>query len=419
MTNRLIGSHETGLNAATLTDTEYTAISIVASGTLTAAVSNQFQPSLYCLQAATAGSSGVSYAEIDWGVDAAVIYGMVMVMFPTVPSAITGVIAITDSTPTQLFGIRVNASGFWQVNNNANATVYTSTVYKPVAGVWHRVEFYWKQDAATGEFTIKVDGVADTDLTKTGLNNGTAKPRRLRLGVTEAQTNAPTRYIDHYIVNDNAGSINNTWVGRAFMRALNPNGSVAANWTVVGAGLADWQAMLVRPWDTSTGRMIKSSTANQINTTDNSELGSDSTGLTIIALQALVRHRRAVAGSAAAVTVYLRRASTDDAGQSVDAGNATFTTKRGLLNETDPSTSSAWTKDGVNAVQLKLVHDAGTNEADINAALVYVAAVMSDTVSESIYNAGTITHINLSGKVNNVPVERQPRRGRQRHKVTV
>lgn len=418
MTNRLIGSHETGLINTTLTDTEYTAISNAAGSTF-AAVSNQNQPSLYALQTATGGTNGVSYAEIDWGVNSQIVYGMVKVMFPAVPSAITGIIAVTDSTPTQLFSIRVNASGFWQVNNNANATVYTSTLYKPVANVWHRIEFYWKQDAVTGEFTIKIDKVADAALTQTGLNNGAAQPRRLRLGVVEAQTNAPTRYIDDYIVNDSAGAINNTWVGNGYVRQLPMDGSDLANWTVVDAGKANWQCMAEKPWNSNATDMIKSSTSAQEERMTVRDLGSDSTSLSIIALMALIRQRRAVAGNAANVTVYLRSNGTDDAGLVCDSGSTTWQTFRCVLNETDPSGGAAWTLARVNAMLLKLIHQANTNECDVNAALVYVAFTMSDASNNALQSGGTIGHINLSGKINNVPINRFPRRGRNKHNVTV
>lgn len=418
MTNRLIGGHETGLISTTLTTTEYTAVSNAAGSTF-AAVSNQSQSSLYALSTATGGTNGVSYGEIDWGVDATIVYGMVKVMFPAVPAAITAVIAITDSAPTQLFAIRVNASGFWQVNNNANSTVYTSTVYKPVAGVWHRVEFYWKQDASTGEFTIKIDGVADADLTQTGLNNGAAKPRRIRMGVVEAQTNAPTRYVDDYIINDSLGSINNTWVGRGYVRTLYMDGSDLANWTVVDAGKANWQCMDEKPWNSNATDMIKSSTSAQEERMTVSTFGSDSTNLAIISLMPLIRQRRAVAGSAANVTVYIQSGGTDDAGAVCDAGSATWTTFRCVLSETDPHTSSAWTLTALNAVLLKFVHQANTNECDVNAALVYVAFTMTDATTPAISNGGTITHIDLSARENRVPVEREPHRGRQKHSVTV
>lgn len=419
MTNKLIGSHETGIASATLTDTEYTGVSVVAGGTLNPSISNQGQPSLYCLQAATSGTNGVAYAELDWGSDETIVYGMVKVKFTAVPSAITGVIAVTDSAGTQLFSIRVNASGFWQVNNNANATVYTSTVYKPVAGVWHRVEFYWKQDAAAGEFTIKIDKVADADLTKTGLNNGAAKPRRLRLGVVEAETNAPSRYIDDYIVNSDQGSLNNTWVGNGYVRQLPMDGNDLANWTVVDAGKANWQCMAEKPWNSNATDMIKSSTSAQEERMTVAALGSDSTSLTIIALMALIRQRRAVAGSAANVTVYLRSNGTDDAGAACDSGSTTWKTFRCALDETDPSGGAAWTLARVNAVLLKFIHEANTNECDVNAALVYVAFTMSDAVSESPQSGGAIGHTNQSARrIGPVVIERQPRRGRAKHNAT-
>lgn len=370
MTIRAIGGAETGLNSATATASEFDAVSVVAGGTFASDSGYTAAGSLYSLKAQTAGTAGVSYGEIDWSSDDQIIYVCVWVKFLAVPSAITAFLSVTDSVPTQLFSLRVNASGFWQLQNDANSTTYTSTTQKPLANVWHRVEVYWKQHASAGEFTVKIDNFADPDLTQTGLNNGTALPRRLRLGVVESQASAPARYLDNWIVKTDG------WIGRSFVGVLRTISTDVGggNWTVVDAGgTIDWQVLDERPWASGTSDMIKSSTANQEDRMGLNPIGITS-GPTVMALMPMIRHRRAVAGSAAAVTIYIRNGSTDGtASASLDAGGTTFKTFRGAIQETDPNTGAAWTLAGVNTAILKIVHDAGTNEAQINAAFVYAA----------------------------------------------
>lgn len=408
MTCRLIGSADSGIASATVTDTEYDAVSVVAGGTLTA--NSTYQAGLYSLQAATGGTSGVSYGEIDWGADDAIIYLMTKVMFPAVPSAITAFLAVTDSVPTQLFALRVNASGFWQVNCNANATVYTSTKGKPLANVLHRIEFFF--DITNGQFTLKVDGVADADLTQTGLTLGVAQPRRLRLGVVEAQTNAPTRYIDNWIVN------NSGWIGEGVVKALPMKGTDAGNWTVVDGGKADWECMNEKPWNSNATDMIKSSTGSQEDRMTVKSLGTTTTGPTIIGLLPMIRQRRGVAGSAASVTVNLRVAAADGtASAAMDSGSTTWKTFRGAIQETNPNTGVAWTLAGIASSILRLVKDAGANECDVNAAFVYVAFTNGEAANVAPSKEDSGTHRTIEGNaIGPTVAERYRRRGRVRHR---
>lgn len=402
MTCRIISAYETGIaNPSVAGDAECDTISTVASGTLTADSINT-PGTLYALKAATGGSSGTSYRELDWGSDDPIIYLMARVMFPTVPSAITAWLAVTDSTPTQLFSLRVNASGFWQVQCNANSTTYTSTLNKPVANTFHRIEF--KFDITNGALSFKIDGQVDSDLTKTGLTLGSAKPRRVRVGVVEAQTNAPIRYMADLIVNEAATSPNNSWVGKAYVRALHLVSTDASggNWTVVGGLGNDYGAVYIEPWDTSTSRMIKSSTGSQEDRMVVHPLGT-TTGPTIIGLCPMVRQARNVAGNAAGCTINIRSGSTDGTlSSSFDSGSTTFKTFRGVIAEVDPATSAAWALTAVNSAILRIVKDAGANQCNVNGAFVYIAFT-NGTGSKAAASLGTENSINRVGTVLQTP----------------
>jgi hypothetical protein len=370
MTLRLLGGMDSGFTNPTLaSQTEFSTISVGASGFI-GPVGVLDSP--YCMRAFTGASAVVAYGENDWGVDDDIIYVKIHVLFVAVPTAITAFLAVTDSVPTQLFALRVNASGFWQVENNANATTYTSTVNKPVANRWHLIEFYWKRNATTGEFTFKVDQVADTDLTQTGLNNGTAVPRRIRIGCCEAAASQQDRYFDNWAVNSGSGTYNNTWFGRVVIRPLSLCSSDLGNWTVVDAGKVNWQCMWERPWADLATDMIKSSTASQEERMGLLPIGSANLG-TVVGVVPVIRMRRAVAGSAAGVTLSIKSGATDGtASAALDAGGVTFKTFYGAIQETDPATGVLWVAAGLNAMKLKIVKDAGANEADINAAFVYI-----------------------------------------------
>ena len=382
--------------AVVLANTHFDAISIGASANLGKGnyAYCTFNGQIFPLRVNTGGSSVVSYAEIDWGYDDAEIYGELLVCFGNIPSAITAFFSITDSVPTQLFSLRVSAGGYFQLVDNANGTTYTSTLHRVIANIKHRIEFYWKTNASTGAFTVKIDGHEDAALTQTGLNNGAALPRRYRLGVVEAQANAPERWLSGVLICSKDGAGYSDWFGSTNISLLAIKGTDTngGNWTVVDSGKADWQVLSQILWDSDNINLIKSSTASQEDRMQLGFLGGvDDGGVTILGMLPVIRHRRTTAGSAAAVDVMIRSGGVDGTSTTIDAGGATWTTKRGALQLTDPNTAAAWTVAGVNAALLKLVHDAGTNECSVNGALVWIAWKQSKGIIMPTPLLGTVT----------------------------
>lgn len=411
-------SWESGIASATLSANEADASSIGASASCQVATTAQYLRgpfSAYALVASTGASSVVAYHERDWGSDEATIYGEVYVCFNAVPAAITYFLSIYDSTPAVILDIGVNASGNWIVKNAGDATVYTSTGPAVVAGRRYRLELKLVSDAAAGTIDVKFDQTLEPGLS--GLTGKNTKPgnlpRRVRLGVTVAQASAGARGFDDWVLR------NDDWCGDALvktlvMQAMDSGGN---NWTITDGGSTDgWQTQDERPWTAApTTDLIKSSTANQEERIKFAPFAQTATGVTILGAQPVIRHKRTTAGSAAAVVVDLTSGASHGTTKSLDAGGSTFTTLRGALQTTDPATSSAWTVSGLNGVVLRMVHDAGTNEAQICASLVYVAylATGGQSVSDS---KGTKTYPRRKGNVSEYDdPSPYPRRGRQKH----
>src|SRR5450756_1982274 len=136
----LLNGLESGLVSATLTQTEFDEVSVVASGTLAASTTVPHSGSSYALNAATGATNGVSYGGWDWGSDEATIYVHMWVRFAAVPAAITAFASIVDSAGNQVCSLRSDAAGHWQVYNNGDATAYTGTGPVIIAGLFYRVE---------------------------------------------------------------------------------------------------------------------------------------------------------------------------------------------------------------------------------------------------------------------------------------
>lgn len=369
---------ETGLISSTLTETEFDAVSVGASGVLQASTTAK---SRYALQAATGGSSVVSYGERDWGSDQATAYYELYVMFGAVPSAVTSFFSLYDSTPAAILDLRVNASGVFCLYNYGDTTTYTATnangFCTVVANLWYRIELKLTCHASAGTIDVKINGVLEAGVS--GLTSKNTRPggdaRRYRVGVTVAQANAPNRYIDDVIVRLS------DWVGRGMVARLWPRGNDAQNWTVQDSGRYSYQVMSDAPWTNNLSDWIKSSTANQEERYTLSLLAQNLNSATILGVIPVIRHRRGVTGSAAAAVINMRSSGTDGATTSCDSGSTSLKTIRGACLDQDPHTAGAWGLSAINAMILRIVHDAGTNEADVNAAFVYVALILSTPAS--------------------------------------
>ncbi len=402
----LANSFETGLNTSTLANSEFDAVSVVAGGTL--AVNSTARVGGYSLNTATGVTSGVSYGEWDWGSNEATVYVHLFVRFGSVPGVITAFASIYDTTPALIGDLRVNASGLWEFFNNGDSTAYTSTGLAILANMWYEIELKLFGDAAAGTIDWKTNNILEPGIS--GLTGKNTKPgnfpRRLRVGVTAAQANAPARLIDDVIVR------NGGWSGPANVLALAPYGDVSHNWTIVDAGTTlGYKTQLERPWASNATDMVKSSTASQVERWSLQPVGQTASGLTIIGAQPMIRQRRAVAGSAAGVLIDVGGgASNGTQSGAKDAGSTTWTTFRGVVQDTDPATGVAWTLAGINAARLRLVRDANANECDVNASLVYVAFTQTQGNQNQSQKGILVPRASL---------ETYKRRGRQKHSVAV
>ncbi len=414
-----MGGFQSGLQTS-----EFDTTNVGTGATLTG---NTNGPHSYTLQASTGSSSVVSYGEIGWtnvGLDGGSF--MFKVMFPAVPTAITALVALCDGSGNQLWSLRINASGFWQINSNANSTVYTSTTRKPIPNYWHLIEVYYYTHPTMGKIQVNIDHTADADLSATSLNTGTTTQQKLRLGVVEAQANAPVRYFDTWVVASGygIGDLGNTYVIRRPLVATD-----LGNWTVDTAGKADWEVLNEIPFVGSPGSgWIKSSTPSQEDRMLMPSFGASGTGLTVLGVLPVVRARRAGAG-AAGFSMMMYCSGIAGVSIDLDPGSTAWKTMRGLAQNCRMTNGAALDLTELNSMSLRFVHDSGSNEVDICAAFVYLAYRTTAGAIAPVYKMGVtpVGRPSRSGKIVSLlgAVKSAGRaagnwmgRGRMGHKVT-
>jgi hypothetical protein len=110
---------------------------------------------------------------------------------------------------------------------------------------WHRIELSLNINAAGGADDAVALQVNDVAVASGTTTIGTGAPTTFRFGWTGDPGTSEVIYIDDLAVNDNQGSVNNTWVGDQKIYALFPaSDNARGNWTDGGAGTTNlWEAV--------------------------------------------------------------------------------------------------------------------------------------------------------------------------------
>lgn len=222
----------------------------------------------------------------------------------------------------------------------------TTVLATSAAGVlpsntWVHIECKYTCHDTTGAVIVKVNGVevinisgVDTRSGGTGLTN---------IAFFGANTGSHTKSIDDLFILDTSGSVNNDFIGQATVKALLPDGAGASTQWTPSAG-SNYQCVDDAAQDGDT-TYVASATAGHKDLYTFANLGASDTPKAVEVV-ALTRKDDATARTMA---VTLRSNATD-----VDGATYTQTTTYDyaeLYRDTDPNTSAAWTKAGVDALQ--------------------------------------------------------------------
>lgn len=235
-----------------------------------------------------------------------------------------------------------NTSGQLEARRGTTSGVVLGTSTPTItAGVWHHIEVKFTCHASTGAFIVKLDGVEVINYS--GDTNSNGNNSLDTVWFYSANTASQTKSIDDLFILDTAGSLNNDWLGQCSVKALHPDGAGAVTQWTPSAG-SNFQCVddAAQNGDTD---FVSTATASNKDLYAFGNTGASDTPLAV-EVAAVVRKDDATVRTLAPT---MRSNATD-----VDGATVTLTTTYDyaeLYRDTDPNTSAAWTKAGVDALQ--------------------------------------------------------------------
>jgi hypothetical protein len=245
-----------------------------------------------------------------------------------------------------------DSDGAVQCTLQVNPLTYTLEAYRGATlldfggvlnqGIWYCVEFRVHIDAANGNFDVKLDGNLVIDFDGDTLEQADTEIGIIRFGAL-APLSAVVCYLDDIAINDDAGAVNNTWIGRGGIHLSKPTGAGTYAEMTPLAG-ANYAAVDEVPPDEDT-TYVQHATAGKRDVHVINDL-TPTTG-TISAVQWQCRAKLSAAGTGS-IKYLLRQADTDYTG----ADKALDTSYRNVqeILELAPS-GVAWTVAIVNEIE--------------------------------------------------------------------
>ena len=155
-------------------------------------------------------------------------------------------------------------------------------------------------------------------------------------------------FIDDFAINDDSGSVNNSWIGSGVIRLIKPT-SDDTNADFTPSTGSDHYAMVDDFPDDGDTTYNSSTVSGDIDTFGLESVPSVATGQTINAVQAVYRARSET--DVASVAPILISGATTDTGATQSTVLSDYNDTKQKVYDVDPNTSVQWTETNVNAVK--------------------------------------------------------------------
>lgn len=257
-----------------------------------------------------------------------------MAIYRTTSSTVT--IDFRSSSNVDNIAIELNPDGSIELLRGGTTTLATSTYTIPY-NAWVYLEIYGYVDNTAGRCEVRANGTTVIDYTGDTYNLG-------NVDITQIRIENHIQIDDLYVV-DNTGAVNNSFLGDVRVETLYPSGDATPNdFTATGAGTTN--ADRVQSMDDDTTYLSSDTIGHQEQFT----LDDLPSGVTPIAVQQTTTARKDGVGARGLANRIVSGATTDtgaDTGLSDGQYTSIITT-----HDVDPNTSAAWTKAGVDALEV-------------------------------------------------------------------
>jgi hypothetical protein len=212
---------------------------------------------------------------------------------------------------------------------------------------WCCIEWYIKiGESPDGESTVKLDGA--TEITISGVDTRQTAvdgARTLMYGASDLASprDGMVGYLDDLAINDTAGAVNNSWIGRGGIYGVVPEGAATYTDLIASAGNA-WDCIEEVP--PSDADYVYESTVDKKSTYALTAL-VPTTGV-IACINVIMRAKLDAVGTGN-IARLIRSNGTDSQGADVGLDTSAKTIQENI--ETDPSGGGAWTISRINALE--------------------------------------------------------------------
>jgi len=241
------------------------------------------------------------------------------------------------NTVTQLLELyRGDATHWWATKI---ATGSTPILFN----AWQCIEMRATIDDVTGICQVKVDGFLDINFSGDTREGGVASVCMLEIASQGTNDHWPVMYVDDIAINDTAGVVNNSWIGRGGIYGVVPEGVGTYTDLIASAGNA-WDCIEEVP--PSDADYVYESTVDKKSTYALTAL-VPTTGV-IACINVIMRAKLDAVGTGN-IARLIRSNGTDSQGADVGLDTSPKTIQENI--ETDPSGGGAWTIARVNALE--------------------------------------------------------------------
>lgn len=234
--------------------------------------------------------------------------------------------------------------GTFRVQNGSNTVLGTADV-SITTYVWHYLEVKVNLNSTTGSVVLRLNNEEILNVTGVNTVGSSAFTRPGMIGFGNSGDSVKTEVDDIYICDDQ-GSSHNDFLGDGAVRRLNPNAVGDFSQFTNSGGGDNYQDVDETDPDGDT-TYVESRVAGQKDTYNFQDITDDPASISSVTVKSFVKKTDA----GARTFVHVARSSSTELDSAVIYPSAVTYRYMASQFPTDPATSAAWTKAGLNAAQ--------------------------------------------------------------------